>query len=162
MNTFFTCLFSIVLFGCMTNSTQPEIYLIPEGFEGRVNILFGKKTKKTAKYEQGKRVYEIPLDGVLVSDFEFQEGVINREYFLIDSLGHRSSLKVFDKKQPIDDELAIFRNGTFGVYGNSNSRKKRYFQEFYVTTSKKLDLYFSMDSISIFENKVKRKARIKF
>lgn len=94
--SFFASLFAILLCGSLTQSVKSEIYLIPEGFEGRVNVIFRKKTKITARYENAKRVYKIPSDGILVSDYEFQEGMINREFFLIDAQGHRSQLLVFD------------------------------------------------------------------
>ena len=94
--SFFASLCAILLCGSLTQSVKSEIYLIPEGFEGRVNVIFSKKTKITARYENAKRVYKIPSDGILVSDYEFQEGMINREFFLIDAQGHRSPLLVFD------------------------------------------------------------------
>ena len=162
MHTLFASLFAILLCGSSTHSVKSEIYLIPEGFEGRVNVIFRKRTKITARYENAKRVYIIPSDGILVSDYEFQEGMINREFFILDSRGQRAPLLVFDGKNPVNDELRIFNNGTLGVYGNSDSNLKRYYHEFLVTSKNKIDKYFSMDSIAEFEAKVKRKIRVKF
>ena len=42
------------------NQPEPEDYLIPEGFKGRVNVIFNQQNGVPAKYENGRRVYEIP------------------------------------------------------------------------------------------------------
>ena len=81
---------------------EPETYLIPSEFKGKVQIIFnqnaipvkykneyGRDTIYTPqlgnpiKYESGRRVYEIPSNGILLTQFKNNDGFIDRKYFLI-------------------------------------------------------------------------------
>ncbi len=70
-------LFSILLFlsSCI-NQAEPEIHLIPKDYKGPVIIIFDDKKGSPEKYENGSRVYEIPQDGVLRTQFKKQQGSI--------------------------------------------------------------------------------------
>lgn len=70
-------IFSIILFfsSCF-NQAEPEIHLIPKDYTGPVIIIFDDKQGVPAKYENGNRVYEIPQDGVLRTQFKKQQGSI--------------------------------------------------------------------------------------
>ena len=97
--------------------TEPETYLIPKDFIGKVRIIFNqngstykykdwnkKDTFYTSKvgasksYENGRRIYEIPSDGILLTQFSENEGFYNRQYYSVDCDGKRSALKVFEFK----------------------------------------------------------------
>jgi hypothetical protein len=53
---------------------EDEIYLLPNQFKGTVFVFFNQPTGKPVKHENGKRVYEIPEGGVLVTQSPFNEG----------------------------------------------------------------------------------------
>src|ERR1700748_9632 len=91
-------LFSIYVIALMqlTSSckrSEPTIYLIPEGYTGRVVVVFNQtgkpikykdnynhdaiyvsKVGTPVKYENGHRVYEIPSNGILLTQFESTYG----------------------------------------------------------------------------------------
>ena len=90
---------------------EPETYLIPSNFTGEINILFkqngvpykdknkyGRDTTytpalgKPPKYENGRRVYEIPSDGILLTQFTPNPGFTDTKYFSVDSNGKRTLL----------------------------------------------------------------------
>lgn len=62
------------LFWYYTSSSDDEIHLLPKNFKGIVIIRFNVKNGKDELYENGKRVYEIPQNGILDTKFGFDEG----------------------------------------------------------------------------------------
>ena len=135
---------------------EPETYLIPTGFKGKVNIIFNQFNGAAVKYESGRRVYEIPNNGILLTQFEDEDGLINHQYYYIDSTGNRQTLKI-DLEDNISNpsEVGIFRDGTLGVYGNSDNPKSLSYQEFYVTDTKDFESYFTQGYQQKFQEKIK-------
>ena len=48
---------------------EEDIILVPTNFKGGILILFNQKSGKPTRYHDGKRVYEIPPDGILKTQF---------------------------------------------------------------------------------------------
>ena len=48
---------------------QDQIFLLPNGYKGVVIVIYNQQNGQPPKYLQGKRVYEIPEDGVLKTQF---------------------------------------------------------------------------------------------
>ena len=81
-------------------------------------------------YEKGRRVYHIPAHGVLLTQFQENDGHIDKQYYLVDSTGMRTALKVFEFEHYKWDsagyvvldpnEKGVFGDGTSGSYGNMN------------------------------------------
>ena len=59
-------------------------YLIPSTFQGRFRIIYGEKCGTNPKIENGRRIFEIPVNGLLIVQSEFQSGTIDNEYYLVD------------------------------------------------------------------------------
>jgi hypothetical protein len=51
-----------------------ETYILPNGYKGAVTVIFNREEGQKPKYEQGKRIYEIPSNGVLITQFSPNEG----------------------------------------------------------------------------------------
>lgn len=129
------------------NTVEPEIFLIPKNYRGFVYISYNHKCGKPNKYEANSRVYEIPNDGVLLTQFKDEQGFINQKFYLIDK-GKRVKIEELfvqnfnekwtlekNKKEPPRNKLAIFYAGR--TYSDGSS-------EFFVGTYndlKKYDLY---------------------
>lgn len=85
----------LILSGC--TSGEEEEYLLPEGYVGTVYIIFDQKTGIPPKYDEGKRLYEIPANGILRTQFNTNEGWHGIPiYYYIDS---------YNKKLPITFQL---------------------------------------------------------
>jgi hypothetical protein len=72
----FLTLILLVLLGnwsCHTRG-ENETFLLPKDFTGMVIVLFNQKDGQPPKYENRRRVYEIPKDGILRTQFPFNEG----------------------------------------------------------------------------------------
>jgi hypothetical protein len=134
-----------LLIGC--KYTEPETYLIPNGYKGKVNIIFNQKNGEKPVYESGRRIYKIPLNGILLTQFNDEHGLVNHKYFYVDSIGNKKPLEIFEYSYNKDGTIkwliadstliGIFGDGTAGVYGNSKFK----FQEFVVCNYANLDVY---------------------
>jgi hypothetical protein len=67
-------LFTVGIYLWQTEIGDDEMFILPEGYRGVVFILYDQKNGEPAKYEQGKRVYEIPPNGVLKTQFSLNTG----------------------------------------------------------------------------------------
>jgi hypothetical protein len=160
---YFLIILSII--GC--KNPEPETYLLPRGFTGRVNVIFSRKDGVPPRYENGRRVYEIPPSGILVTQFKDEYGLIDHDFFYIDKSGNRTSLKVYKHDYNKDgtvkwlvsnpDEIGIFSDGTTGQYGNPPDAV--WWQEFVVSSYNKLD---SLEPLNKFEERVSKAINLKF
>lgn len=106
-----TTFFSILLFlSSCVNKAEPEVHLIPKGYKGPVIIIFEDKQGKPEKYEDGKRVYEIPADGVLRTQFKKQQEFIapgDLKYYYYDGNG-RQEINYLQSTQEFADSSSTY------------------------------------------------------
>jgi len=158
-------LFSIVL-GC--KNPEPETYLIPYGFQGRVNVIFNQANGSPIRYEHGRRVYQIPPNGILLTQFTDGYGLIDHQYFYSNQDGNKKPLRTFHYEHNKDgttkwiindsSEVGIFLDGITGSYGNDNVK----FQEFIVANYSNLDSFFRTKYKGDFEKNIQQILKIDF
>lgn len=148
------------MFGC--KHAEPETYLISEGFKGKVNIIFNQEKGTAPKYEKGRRVYEIPINGVLLTQFKDEYGLVDHQFYYVDFAGKRTLLKILHDDIYKDSsslanryEIGIFYDGTTGVYGNSGDPKALHYQEFIVSDFNSLDSFFKPENQNVFKATLK-------
>ena len=96
-----------------------ETILIPEGYTGDVIIIFNQKGKVKRKFDGKRKVYEIPKDGILLTEFKDEgKGFAYVDYFYVDSLGHRTKLDKYSIRNHEHEGLGVY-GGTIGVLGNN-------------------------------------------
>lgn len=149
-----------------SNNPEPEDYLIPKDFTGRVNIVFNQKNGIPAKYENGRRVYEIPDDGILLTQFKDEYGLVNRKYYYIDSSGKKTALEIYQYEYNKDgttkwmiknkNETGVFLDGTTGQYGNDGDSRTVKYQEFVVSNYSELDSFFTEEYKRKFDDKIEK------
>ena len=146
---------------------EPEIYLIPESFTGKVNIIFNRKEGNEKKYQGENRVYEIPSDGVLLTQFTTNDGFINRRYYYKNQLGELKPLQTFEadttktNKHLDKTEIGIFLDGISGVYGNSGEPTALEYQEFIVSNYNNLNNFFTAGYNKIFSKRIEQISGLK-
>lgn len=120
-----SCLLVALLSGCSdpdsTSDREGEIYLIPEGYDGRIYVVHGVPGSEPLEYENGSRVYRIPEDGFLLSQSDPNVGWVESDrlrYFYVDNEGDRTEIlgrwsgAVHDTEQNRSDtQLRIFGGG---------------------------------------------------
>lgn len=71
----------------------PETYLIPSDFEGMFKVISGQECGISPKVENGRRVLEIPDNGVLIIKPTSESGIIDHRYYLVDDNGKRIEIE---------------------------------------------------------------------
>lgn len=70
-------LYSILFISCLKGKKQEkETYYIPNGYEGKIYVLFDCKDGTPKKWINGRRLYEIPPSGILKTQFEYNKGYL--------------------------------------------------------------------------------------
>ncbi len=115
------------LTACETERT-PETFLLPENFKGFFYIVYEQTNGQGKVFEQNRRIYNIPITGVLFTKFKndwrsikFENGTINQQFYFVDDNGKRKRIKVLDtgdfnneatinlkKQQYSRDSLGVF------------------------------------------------------
>lgn len=86
---------SFSLFCLLLPKAESETFLIPQNFRGQFQIAFDESCGQPTNYENGKRIYQIPDNGVLITKFKQTNGVIDRKFFLVDENGNRAEMTDF-------------------------------------------------------------------
>jgi hypothetical protein len=95
-------LFVMLVGAIVLDRAEPEIHLIPAGYEGPVVIIYGDSAGAPMRREGRARVYEIPADGVLRTRFPANPGWERPDYFYVDAEGRRTAIT---RGVPCNDSL---------------------------------------------------------
>jgi len=74
------------------DNTEREIYLIPNGYEGPVLIIFNQPDGEPQTYEGQARIYAIPRSGILRTQFARNVGGYKPEFWYVDEQGRRAMI----------------------------------------------------------------------
>ena len=137
-----TTIFVVIGTGISCNNVPPETFLIPIDFRGKIHVHFNMPCGLSKEKEKGRRVYKIPLNGILLTQFNDKQGYIDQQYFLVDKNGGKTllpNLSVHDyneewtteknPNEPSRDILGVFHAGRVSSEGS---------YEFYVSTYRQL------------------------
>ena len=98
--------------------TAKETVLIPDNFEGEFRIVYGEKCGLNPKMERGRRVLEIPQNGLLIIQPEFEEGIIDRQYYFFDSDFNRAKInQLGDNEERKTKTPGVFVRGSGAMGG---------------------------------------------
>lgn len=116
-------LFSLATWGSMSVPTSlfeehtNEQFLIPKGYEGEVRMVYNIEDAPPPEKSEGFDVYRINDKGYTLSPLPESEGIINNQYYYIDSDGH---------KEKIDDSCINY-GGTEGFDNEEYEYSSSYF-----------------------------------
>ena len=119
----FVAFFTMMFQSCMVNS-EPELFLIPDKYEGIITVVFSQKNGQEEKYIDKRRVYDIPENGILLTQFaKTTHGKLNQVFYYKDALRNKKleikNLFIVEAKSQIDSTENYIMNGAYGQYGNS-------------------------------------------
>jgi hypothetical protein len=135
-----------------------ETFLIPAGFQGRINIIFNQPSAAPVIVENGRRIYHIPADGILVTSSTLETGYIDQEYYYVDKENKRTRIAVQDPgAKELREEPAVVYYGVTGVYGNSTDTNPLNFEESIIASRATNDSIYSQASRAAFDEIIKRK-----
>lgn len=141
MNVF--VLFSILsclIFNSCTFSSDPELFLIPDKYEGAVVIFFEQKDGQEARYVDGRRLYSFSNTGFLSTKFpKTKHGRLNQEYYYKDNLGNRKLKLKTNLLEKGNDSDRYIMNIEYGTFKNSNFVYPLEYMSFTVGKLKNID-----------------------
>ena len=131
---------SFMLSGC--DSGKQEIIIAPKDFKGYVLIIFNQKDGKPTQYEGKKRVYEIPQNGILRTQFTGNYGSVGFAEYYYEKIISENKLPSFVEieKTPINTVVG-FRGATGTVKKSADSEEWIEFVEFYIGTKSDIEQY---------------------
>ncbi len=141
----------------------PETFLIPDHFRGKITLYYGESCGEVVQKENGRLIYHIPKDGTMIINYPLETGIIDEDFFFVDSLGRiikkidRLDQRDFNesytleknKHEPPRSQVAVFLGGTGGsgtVNGFDDEHYK--FHELYVDSYDSLRVYNEMKTDS--------------
>jgi hypothetical protein len=135
-----------IFISCGSKKVTPEIFLIPTGYRGGIHIVMNESCGRAPSMEEKKRVYIIPENGILISSFKMESGIIDCEFYYIDAKGNRALIPKMmmsdfneetttkrNENEPPRDQVGIFQWGNTGNAQYENE-KEFVFYSFYVGT----------------------------
>ncbi len=153
---------TIFTFFTSCSQTVKETFLVPSGFEGRINVIFNQPNSNPIEIENDRRIYKIPSDGILITSSKLETGILNQEYYYLDSNGNKEKIKVTEQNEEVGEKPSVIRYGTVGVYGNSDEINPLEFVESIIGSKNNVDSIFEYKTEMSFQNKVMEKTNRKF
>lgn len=106
----------LVFAGCHeVHDCEEEIYLLPDGFRGKIFVFFDQSDGQEKQYENTARLYNIPGSGFIKSQFSRNGGCMGDgriQFFYLDSVGIRQPINYFldlEKDSiPTDKDYVLF------------------------------------------------------
>lgn len=77
---------------------EPETFLIPDGFRGELVVFYDEPCGSAPKRVDGRRIYEIPESGVLVTAFDKNKGYLDRKFFFVSNDGTMREFPEFHRQ----------------------------------------------------------------
>jgi len=139
-----------------------ETFLIPSGFEGRINVVFNQPNSNPISVENDRRIYEIPTDGILITSSKLETGILDQEYYYVDNKGNKEKIDVTELNKKLGIKPSVAKYGTVGIYGNSDEQNPLEFLESIIASKKTIDSIYEYKNEVSFQNKIMEKTNRKF
>jgi hypothetical protein len=119
---------------------EQDIILAPANFKGGILILFNQKSGKPTRYHDGKRLYEIPPDGILKTQFARNHGWREFTIFYRGRISEANRLKTYAEHRGVPNNIIVGYMGPTGTQQKKLNSKDRYeFAELYICTKSEID-----------------------
>ena len=139
---------SLEFMGSCKQQLEAEIYLVPKGYQGAVYIIFNQKSGVSPKYENKMRLYEIPLNGILQTQFKPNEEWHNLPLcFYVDDYGKRFEIPYKLLGSDVKGDTIQTCCASSGIAYKDDKDKATSYDIFFIGTEKVID--------SAFENRTK-------
>lgn len=119
---------TIFLSNC--NKADESIFVIPSGYSGYIVIFFNQQEGREKEYVENHRLYRIPNNGILKTQFSANNGWSQLPNFYKDTIDTNSLIPFALTLENLDQEEIVAYGGSVGSFMNKN--KKINFVEYYV------------------------------
>lgn len=80
------------------HKAEPETFLIPNDLRGEIVVFYDEPCGQLPVYRNGRRVYEISTDGVLITQFKKNHGYLDQKFYLADSDNSEIEIPYFQRQ----------------------------------------------------------------
>ncbi len=112
---FISLIMSLMLLSC--NNGDKEIIIVPKNYTGYIVIIYSQKNGKPIKYENGKRIYEIPSNGILKTQFKGNYGLRDFTEYYFEQVNPNNKIPSYVEFDKIPPNVVV---GFIGANGNAN------------------------------------------
>jgi len=126
---------SFMLLGCDTG--EQEIIIAPRDYTGYIIVIFNQEDGKPVKYEGKKRVYEIPRNGVLKTQFKSNGGWSDYPEFYYEAMDQENKLpsNILSVIETLPmDTIVGFKGATGSIRKNNYDDDRVRFAKYYIGT----------------------------
>lgn len=74
----------LAFFFIASNHMTPETFLVPKNFRGQIALIYNEPCGQTVPKVDGRLIYKIPNNGVMILTNKFETGIIDQEYYFVD------------------------------------------------------------------------------
>src|SRR5438874_5265338 len=131
--------FYISMLSCRDKADK-EKYIIPMGYRGRVTVFFNQINGAPKSFENDFRIYKIPDNGILLTRFEDNPGILSVEnselkYIYLDFSSGKQENITLKPLTPDSDKVYIMNGSSGRINGYS-------YYQFIVDTLKNISSYY--------------------
>jgi hypothetical protein len=133
---FFTLVLSVILSSC----GEQEAVVVPDNYKGYIVVIFNQKNGDPIKYEGKKRVYEIPQDGILKTQFEPNDGWRESSEFYYEKIAPENKLLSFAELKEVPEDTIVGLMGGIGTMKKNDYNEDRFvYALFYIGTKSDIE-----------------------
>jgi len=129
----FTVVGFILVFSCDT--ADESIVIVPDGYVGSILIVYDQKYGLEERYQDNKRVYVVPEDGILMSKFSDNDGIARVPEFYYSGIEAKNRIDFVAEASSLPMDQVVAHGGVVGSY-----KEIKFIQ------------YFIGDSLKIFDS----------
>lgn len=126
--------------GCSAEERTSEIFLLPEGYQGAFYVVYNIPDGEPLTYEAGTPVYDIPQDGVLLTQADVTPNSVRSDKFYYESedgsrkiIDGRWTTSFNDTPENRSDEQVYIFSEDLVKYGHTQDCSI-YYSDFYIGT----------------------------
>lgn len=130
---------SLLLLGC--DNAENEAFILPKNYTGYILIIFNQSNGSLPKYDGKKRVYEVPVSGILRTSFTKNDGWTDFPQFYYEKIRQSNQIAFKTELEKLPTDTTVAFGGTSGSVKKSEKSEERIeFVEFYVGTKSQIEL----------------------
>ncbi|MBK8484760.1 MAG: hypothetical protein IPL31_10570 [Saprospiraceae bacterium] len=135
----FSFILSVILSSCNANGEQ-EAIVVPKNFKGYIMVIFNQKNGTPIKYEGKKRVYEIPQNGILKTQFKPNDGWQEFPEYYYEKIAPENKLLSFAEIKKVPADTIVGFMGAVGSMRKNDYNEDRFmFTQFYIGTKSDIE-----------------------
>ncbi|MBS1492282.1 MAG: hypothetical protein JST55_02155 [Bacteroidetes bacterium] len=123
-----------------SKQTTPRDILIPEGYRGKIYIIYDQPCGVEIPKENGREIYRIPSNGILICKKQQEFGTLDYNYYFVSKTGF---LKLIPYKYTTDGvpNTVYIQSMSAGSAGGVNIPQHN-FEDFYILNTDSTEYYY--------------------